>query len=42
MGGQRLVKKEGVEKAIEEGYAEFGNDENLAMYVSMAVNGLVE
>ena len=42
LGGQRLVRKEGVEKAIEDGYTEFGNDANLAMYVNLVVNGLVE
>ena len=35
IGGQRLVKREGVERAVKLGYSSFKNDMNLVLYVNL-------
>ena len=38
VGGQRLVRREGVERAIRLGYSNFKNDMNLMLYVNLVMN----
>ena len=38
IGGQRLVKREEVERAIKLGYSNFKNDMNLMLYVNLVMN----
>ena len=37
LGGQRLVKREGVERAVKLGYSDFKNDMNLMLYVNLVM-----
>jgi len=41
-GGQRLVKREDVERAIKLGYSNFKNDMNLVLYVNLVMNAAKE
>ena len=38
VGGQKLVRSEGVERAIRLGYSNFKNDMNLMLYVNLVMN----
>jgi hypothetical protein len=38
IGGQRLVRREGVERAIKLGYSNFKNDENMMLYSNFVFN----
>ena len=38
IGGQRLVARDSVERAIHRGYAQFRNDMNLVLYANLVMN----
>ena len=38
LGGQRLVRREEVERAIKLGYSDFKNDMNMVLYVNLVMN----
>ena len=42
IGGQRLVKREEVERMIKLGYSSFKNDMNLVLYVNLVMNAAKE
>ena len=42
IGGERLVKREEVEKAVKLGYSNFKNDMNLNMYINLVMNAAKE
>lgn len=42
LGGQRLVKREGVERAVKLGYSDFKNDMNLMLYVNLVMGAAKE
>ena len=42
IGGQKLVKREAVERAVKMGYSDFKNDMNLVLYVNIIMNAAKE